>query len=200
MPKLFFKEVSSFGIGELSLFMQIIKNRIVLITVILAATFLLQGKAFSDEAEEHFQKGHRFYLGSKSAEAEAEFKKALELNPKLSDAHYYLGSIYFKQERYSEAVKQCEQALRINNKDLKSLIIMGLSLQQLGLLEEAIEKFQKAETVDSQSAAVHSALGLAYCVKGDVEKAKGEYEILKEIGPELAEDLLERIRPLLIKE
>lgn len=187
--------------------MQIIKKRILLIATIFLAGFLLQLEVFAEDArlpgnnqgeqaQDYFKRGHRFYLESKSTQSEAEFKKALQLNPALSDAHYYLASIYFKQDRYEEAIEHCEQALRLNPEDLKSLIILGLSFQGLGLNDRAINRFQKACEIDTQSAAAHSALGLAYCAKGDTAKAKEAYNSLRQIDLELASDLLQRIKEL----
>ena len=165
-----------------------------LIIFILVGILLVGARIFAAEVETHFQKGHRFYLESKPTEAEAEFKKALRLNPQLSDAHYYLASIYFKQDRFAEAKKECEDALKINPNELNCLIILGLSVYRLGLDEQAIRVFQRACEVESQSAAAHSALGLVYCAKGELLKAKEEYEILKKIDSGLANDLWQEIK------
>jgi tetratricopeptide (TPR) repeat protein len=163
------------------------------IILILSAVFFCHSLAFADEAQKHFHKGHRFYLDSKSRKSEREFKKALKINPNLSDAYYYLSSICFKEDRYQEAVHYSRQAVNINPEDIKSLIICGLSLQQMGLYEEAIDTFRQANRVDSRLAPVHSALGLAYCAKGDWIDAEEEYDILKELDSGLAGDLLAQI-------
>ena len=162
--------------------------------ILFLTTFLwLPQAASARDAQWHFRKGHRLYLESQSAESELEFKRALQLDPGLSDAHYYLGSIYFKQERYLEAAAQCRQAALISPKDLKSLIILGLSLERLGRLEEAINTYLLAQDIQKDSAAVHSALGLAYCAKGELAKAKEQYKQLRQQDSRLAEDLLMRI-------
>lgn len=168
------------------------RRKLLTLTIFLTV-FLLQGNLFAEDAQYYFQKGHRFYLDSKPAQAEIEFKKALELNPNLPEAYYYLGSIYFKQERYAQSIAQCRQALKLNPEDISSLIILGLSFQHTGLIEESIGAFLKAQNIDSQSAAVHSALGLAYCAKGDLARATEEYNTLRQIDLELADDLLQKI-------
>ena len=156
---------------------------------------LLSGvTAFAEDAQGHFDRGRMFYLDSKPEQSEAEFRKALRLNPKLSDAHYYLGSIYFKQDRYPQAIAECRKAIALNPEDVKSLIILGLSFQQMELFDQAISVFEQAADIDARSAAAHSALGLAYCAKGDLLSAKEQYAILKEIDFELAEDLLRKIK------
>lgn len=149
--------------------------------------------AENSAASVHFKNGHKFYLDSKPEQSEIEFRKALKSNPKLSDAYYYLSSIYFKQNKYKEAIKESHKALKIKPDDLKSLIILGLSLQQLNLIDPAIETFKKAVSVDKQSVAAHSALGLAYCAQANLEKAKEEYLALTKIDLELAADLLQQI-------
>ena len=65
----------------------------ILIFIILASLVLLPTRLVADDAQDHFTKAHRFYLDSKSSEAELEFKKALQIDPSLSDARYYLSSI-----------------------------------------------------------------------------------------------------------
>ena len=164
------------------------------VIVVSFISFFLHINAFAQMPQEHFQRGRMFYLDLKPEQAEVEFKKALRLNPQLFDAHYYLGSIYFKQSRYPEAIEQCKAALRINPKDVKSLIILGLSFQQMELFDQAISAFEQAADIDVRCAAAHSALGLAYCANGDIARAKEEYNILKKIDVELAEDLLRKIK------
>jgi len=164
-----------------------------LILFILIGLALFLTNVFADEAQEHFRKGHRFYLDSKPDQSEVEFKKALRLNPKLSDAHYYLGSIYFKQSRYQEAIAECRQAIAINPGDVKSLIILGVCFQQLGLFDQATDAFGGAIAAEGNSAAAHSGLGLVYCAQGELSKADEQYNILRKIDPELAEDLLDQI-------
>lgn len=169
-----------------------LSKRTVLISIILSLHFP-PAFAENDEAAVHFKQGHRFYLDAKSEQAVIEFRNALQLEPQLSDAYYYLSSIYFKQYKYKEAITECNNALQIKPDDVKSLIILGLAQQQLNLLESAIETFKKAANVNTQSAAAHSALGLAYCAQSNFEKAKEEYLALKKIDQELAADLLQQI-------
>jgi len=163
---------------------------------ILIGLALFLTKAFADEAQGYFNKGHRFYLDSKPGQSEVEFKKALRLNPKLSDAHYYLGSIYFKQSRYQEAIAECRQAIALNPGDVKSLIILGVCFQQLELFDQATDAFGGAIAADNNSAAAHSGLGLVYCAQGELSLADEQYNILREIDAELAKDLLGQIQDL----
>ncbi len=120
---------------------QILKLRLhrLFTAVMLVTALLFTQQLFAQDAEEFFNRGHKFYLSSNDREAEVEFRKALELNPKLSDAYYYLGSIYFKQNQYNKAVAECKQAVRITPRDLKSLIVMGICYKLLGLYEKAID-------------------------------------------------------------
>lgn len=177
-------------------FLQKMKSKIYILALVVTLILACPGWGYGESAEEHFQKGHRFYLELKPTEAEREFQEALKLDPSLSDAHYYLGSIYFKQDRFTEAIEQCKQALGINPEDIKSLIILGLSFQHMGMYDEAVNTYLKAQRFDAQSATIHSALGLAYCAKGELAKAKKECSILEKLDSELADDLLQRINEI----
>lgn len=166
----------------------------ILIFIILVSLILLPTRLVADDAQDHFTKAHKFYLDSKPAQSEAEFKKALALDPSLSDARYYLSSIYFKQSRYEEAIKQSQMALAINPADLKSLIILGVCYQQLGLFDQSVNAFLRAIDVDVSSVAAHSGLGLVYCDQEMLNDARREYRVLKKIDRDLGQDLLSQIQ------
>jgi len=170
------------------------KAKIYLIIFVLIGILFSWSPSFAEEPQEHFRKGHQFYLDSKSKEAEIEFQKTLQIDPSISDAHYYLSSIYFKQSQYDQAIKQCQMALSINPTDVKSLIILGVCYKQLKLFDQAMDAFLKAISINGQSAAAHSGLGLVYCAQGNLDDAHRQYRILGKIDKELAGDLLDQIQ------
>ena len=47
-------------------------------------------------------------------QAIVEYKKALEIDPDYSQAHFNLGFIYHKQGRFDEAAKEYEKVLILN--------------------------------------------------------------------------------------
>lgn len=78
--------------------------------------------------------------------AEREFKKAIELAPKLTEAYTNLGSLYYTTERYAEAEEILTQAMGNPLYLYPENIYNNLGLVQLmlGKEEEARASFEKA--------------------------------------------------------
>jgi Ca-activated chloride channel family protein len=63
------------------------------------------------------RKGNKLYEKNQYADAEANYKKALEIDPKHYQASFNLGDAYFKQERFDEAITQFTIAAHATEKD-----------------------------------------------------------------------------------
>jgi tetratricopeptide (TPR) repeat protein len=61
-----------------------------------------------------FNQGIIFWnQGGKSAEAKAQFEKAIQLDPKMADAHYWLGMANLNMGKIPEAIKPFEEYLKL---------------------------------------------------------------------------------------
>ena len=72
------------------------------VTVFLLA--FLSACANAQTVRSHISEGNRVYNKSKYTDAEVEYKKALEKNPKSKESQFNLGNSYYKQQRYDEAM------------------------------------------------------------------------------------------------
>jgi len=101
------------------------------------------------KANKHFKTGNKFYTEEKYKKAIAEYEAALQLNPNLKAAFYYLGSSYImvykpgddseKNKEYgSKATEYLQKALTLNpnSKDI---------LQALGDINDKMKNFELAE-------------------------------------------------------
>jgi arylsulfatase A-like enzyme/Flp pilus assembly protein TadD len=77
------------------------------------------------------------------AEAERNFKKALEIDPRLFSAWNGLGIISKKAGRNAEAIVHWRKALEINPDFDLALINLGITLLEEGLATEALDCFQE---------------------------------------------------------
>src|SRR5215203_915420 len=66
---------------------------------------------------EHFKHGVELAQDKKTAEAEAELKKAIELSPKFAPAYTELGRLQLANNRLEEAVESCKSAVRNDESD-----------------------------------------------------------------------------------
>ncbi|MBT0570637.1 type IV pilus biogenesis/stability protein PilW [Curvibacter sp. CHRR-16] len=85
--------------------------------------------------------------------AEDNFRKALQLSPKLFAVQHNLGWLYCQQGRYDESFQQFKQLLSETTyfEKPKTLLTLGVCQAKNGGLEEAQKTLQKAFELDSVS-------------------------------------------------
>lgn len=94
------------------------------------------------------KKGNNYYNKDKFVEAEVEYRKALEANPKAFEAVFNLGDALYRQEKYSEAAEQFKSAAAISGQDKSKLAAsyhnLGNALLQENKIEQSIEAYKNA--------------------------------------------------------
>lgn len=107
--------------------------------------------------------------------AEADFKKALELNPKYPTAHQWYASYLIQMGKFEQAKKEIEEAHQL---DPLSPIISS-NLGQYAYYEhrydDAIENYNKTLEMVPDFWVAHHYRGLAYTMKGMYEQAIAEF-------------------------
>ena len=98
--------------------------------------------------------------------AEAHFKRAIEENPALYQAHYWLGELYTREGRDEEAEHYFEQALRYSESYSEAWNNLGRIKARRGDTDQAIRCFKKALDVDISNAQAHYNLAFTYMNQG----------------------------------
>jgi tetratricopeptide (TPR) repeat protein len=114
------------------------------------------------------------------------FKKAVELNPNLEDAHLELGFLYYKKRIFDLEKKEYEAALKINPANTDTMFYLATNMETMGQYSKAVEVYEKIVTLDPQDADAYYELGLAYLAQGEKDKAMNVYAALKNIDAGLA--------------
>jgi tetratricopeptide (TPR) repeat protein len=114
------------------------------------------------------------YLALRSAsmiaEAKAELQQALDLNPGLVWARFYLAKVYLDTGRPDKAKAELEQALKTQPGVAHFLSLLGEAERKLGAPEAALEWHRKALAADPKMNTVHYYTALAYMdLKNDDE-------------------------------
>lgn len=117
----------------------------------------------------------------KFRESEAEFKRAIELDPNYATAHQWYGNTLLTTlGRFDEAIKEGERAIELDpfsliiNTDLGSTFILARRY------DEAIAQLRRTLTLDGNFMHAREVLGTALSLKGDVNAAIGEYEKVRD--------------------
>lgn len=106
--------------------------------------------------------------------AEAEYKRALMLNPSDVIAHSWYAELLSKIARYDEAVDEAGRARQLDPVSLGSNTVLGMVLYRAGRYDEAIEACRRALDLDPHHASALWFLALAHEQKGDLRQAISE--------------------------
>lgn len=109
---------------------------------ILFVAFLLSAVAVSAQKEErdYIRKGNRLFNDSVFVDAEVNYRKALEVNPKSSVSMYNLGNTLSQQQKFQDAMEQYVAAGNIEKDKMKLAHIY----HNMGVLFQAGKDYAKA--------------------------------------------------------
>jgi tetratricopeptide (TPR) repeat protein len=102
------------------------------------------------DAEAHADRALEMYQRGRWAEAEAELRKALSLNPDQAEWHYNLGLTLEAAGRDSDALASYERAIQLLPEQVDPLVAAAVASNRLGRHQEAIERLERALRLDQQ--------------------------------------------------
>ena len=125
-------------------------KKIFLLSALLCTT--LWGVAQTKTESDHIRRGNKFYADSLFEKAEIEYRKALEINPKSTDAMYNLGNALFNQipqsqEKGQEALTQYTTAAKLETDKSKLAQInhnLGTLLYMAQQYPQSVEAYKEA--------------------------------------------------------
>lgn len=109
--------------------------------ILFAVFALLAAGAFAQKAErDYIRKGNRFFNDSVFVDAEVNYRKALEANPKSTVSMYNLGNTLSQQQKFKEAMEQYVAAGKIEKDKMKLAHIY----HNMGVLFQAGKDYGRA--------------------------------------------------------
>ena len=124
-------------------------------------------------------------------DAEAEFKRAIELNPNDGAAHRWYGAHLMGLGRLEEALAETNRALELDPLSLPHNAQLGRIFYLMRDYDRAIEQYRKTLEIDPNFLIAHLQLGWAFEKKALFDEALAEYE--KTIALQHESDAGERI-------
>jgi tetratricopeptide (TPR) repeat protein len=131
--------------------------------------------------------------------AEAEFKRAIELNPNYSSAHYFYALNYLvPMGKLDEAAAELRRALELDQFSLITNTNLGVIFYYQGRYDEAIAQYRKALELDQRFTTAHLRLIDVYTQTGKFDEALAEHELIVQPrgseNPTYLEQLKEALR------
>jgi tetratricopeptide (TPR) repeat protein len=96
------------------------------------------------------------------SEVEKESKKAIELDPTLTQAHFNLANAYREQSKIDEAVSELLQAVHLDPKHGEAYCELGEIALSQNHLTEAADYYKRAAAANSNNPTPHFGLGRTY--------------------------------------
>lgn len=150
---------------------------------------LRQGSRQSDFAlaYQHYLEGCRFDESESTLErAEAAYRRAIEIDPSLSNAITNLGNLMYRRGRLDEAEKFYARALEVDPEQPEAFYNLGFLLYDRGDAEAAVLNFQRALRSDPSFADAHFNLAMALSDLGHPEQARAHWETYLKLDPNSA--------------
>ena len=108
---------------------------------------ILSASAAAQTVRSHISEGNHVYDKNKYTDAEVEYKKALEKNPKSNEAQFDLGNSYYKQQRFDEAMREYGNAstlMKSPEERAAAYYNAGNSLYQSQKYQEAVDAYKRS--------------------------------------------------------
>ena len=137
--------------------------------------------------------GVSLYATGNRWKASGEFRKAIQINPKLAEAHRLLGDMLVSSPRrpYDLAIQSYAAALEIWPDYVEARVGLGDARQAKGEFDEAIEEYKKAIALEPENARVHYGMGkIYYNEKQLYHEAVAEYQQAIALDPRLIDAYL----------
>ena len=111
-----------------------------------------------------------------------ELQQELAKNPGSFEHLVQLANTYFDMENTEKAIEFYQKALAISDKDVSLLNDLGICLQKLGRLDEAVAQFQKARTLNPLHwQSIYNTIVVKVNQKKGAEEVRSEYQALMKI-------------------
>jgi TolA-binding protein len=134
-------------------------------------------------ARAHYSLGIELADKGEADAATACFKKAIQLDPKSTDAHFSLGILLCDVKReYDEAIASFRKVIELDPKRAMAHCNLGIALFKKGQDDEAIASFRKAIELDPKLAEAHCNLGHALKSQGRFTEALAALKRGHELG------------------
>jgi outer membrane protein len=157
-----------------------------------AAWFAEQSASFLNTDESFLKAGNSFYEAytfamepekqKAMAEKTREFLgKALKANPKNLEAKTKIAMTYLSSESPMQGIMMLREVLEQDPKNEFALFNMGMLSIQSRQFDRAIERFAELIAINPKHTQGQLLLGVAYLNKGDKEKARAQFEKVKQL-------------------
>lgn len=146
----------------------------------------------------YYVRGIAYERAKEWPKAEADFLKALDLNPGQPSVLNYLGYSWIDMDMHlDQALGMIEQAVDLQPQDGYIIDSLGWAFYKLGRIDEAVETLERAVMLRPNDAEINDHLGDAYWKAGRHLEAQFQWKVAKSVDE--VGNVAERVGPKLLE-
>lgn len=127
-------------------------------------------------AVDHALLGHALLFNDRLSQAEGELRKAVELEPNLAIAWFYLGEVLQRLGDSQGGLNCFDRAVKLSPETPEFFIKRGVLLLRMDKVKEAIADLRQAVALDPDDASSHYVLATAFQRAGQRTEAAQEFQ------------------------
>ncbi len=120
--------------------------------------------------------GNKYLDENRIVDAIAQYKAAIQVDPKNYLAHYQLGLVSEKQKKWKEALQFYTQSIEAKGNYIDGYAAIAKIHIRYFDYAKAIQFIEKVKSLSPKSSSIYSLSGYYYEQKGEIEKAISEYK------------------------
>lgn len=140
----------------------------------------------NQDAEYFYQQGVKSQQVNNLAEAETNFRQAIELDSENYLYYHRLGEILTKQDQLSAAIATYQQSIQLKSDFFWSHHCLAMTLLWQSQYQDAFNEAKKAIAINGGVAASYDVLGKSLYNLGKIDEAVKAYQIAIKLSPDLA--------------
>lgn len=152
-------------------------------------------KSFFDRELDSINEGMTYEEKEMHDEDIAKYKKAIETDGNLAEAHHNLGVAYGEKGMRDKAIAEFKKAIRINPNLADTYHNLGIAYSEKGMHDEAIAEFVKAVGINPDYADAHYGLATAYYYKEEYSLAITHCDKAIKLGYQVRPEFLKDLKP-----
>jgi tetratricopeptide (TPR) repeat protein len=140
--------------------------------------------------------GRKYYVAGEYDKAIDAFKEEISKNPSSVDAYFNLGLAYGKTGQLENEIATYEEAIRLKPNRPELHLNLGSAHNDIGNKQKAIDVLKEAIRLKPEYIKAHYIICKIYTEIADRENAIKEYEILKNMDSNVAEEFAPIIKAM----
>jgi tetratricopeptide (TPR) repeat protein len=137
----------------------------------------------SRSASAYLAGGDKYFKQGRYNEALIEYRNAIQVNPRLVQAHYQLAEVYLRLRSVAGAYKELRETVTLDPRDARAQLQLAALFIAGKKYDEAAGAAAKVLQTDPRNAVAHAILGERSARTGDSASAIKEYQLAVSLDP-----------------